>query len=54
MAQGKKRVKEILPERTERDKLTAAEALKCLEEFPKRKEQFIAAVRKRKDRGLSA
>jgi hypothetical protein len=54
MAKGKKRTKKIPPERAERVKLTAAESLKRMEEFPKRKEQFIDAVRKGKDRGISA
>jgi len=38
----------------ERVKLTAAESLKHMLGFSKRKERFIAAVRKGKDRGGSA
>ncbi len=40
--------------RAERVKLTAEESLKRMEEFPKRKESFVAAIRKGKNRGLSA
>ena len=36
------------PGRASRLKLTAKESLKRMEEFPLRKEQFIAAVRKGK------
>jgi hypothetical protein len=54
MAKGKKRVKGLPAERAERAKLTAEESLKRLQEFAKRKEHFIAAVRKGKDRGVSA
>jgi hypothetical protein len=41
-------------ERTERAKLTAEESLKRLQEFAKRKGHFVTAVRKDKDRGVSA
>jgi hypothetical protein len=44
-------VKIVRPERT---KLSREEALKRMREFPKRKGKFIAAVRKGKDRGVSA
>jgi hypothetical protein len=54
MAKGKKRVKNLLTERAEHAKLTAEESLKRLQEFGKRKEHFVAAVRKGKDRGISA
>ena len=40
--------------RPERTKLSAKESLKRLQDFSKRKEQFVAAVRKGKDRGVSA
>lgn len=40
------------PKRPERMKLTAEESLKRMDEFPKRKEQFIASVRKGKNRDL--
>ena len=36
-----------------RRKLTAEESLQRMKEFDKRKEAFIAALRKSKDRGLS-
>jgi hypothetical protein len=54
MAKGKKRVKGLPAEPTERIQLTAEESLKRVQEFAKRKEQFIAAVRKGKDRGVSS
>jgi hypothetical protein len=54
MAKGKKRAKAFPAERAERVKLTAEESLKRLQEFAKRKEQFVAAVRKGKDRSVSA
>ena len=54
MAKGKKRVKGLPPERAERTKLMPEESLKRLQEFPKRKEFFVASVRKGKDRGVSA
>jgi hypothetical protein len=54
MAKGKKRTKDVPAERAERVKLTAEESLKRLQEFAKRKERFVATVRKGKDRGLSA
>ena len=54
MAKGKKRGKGLPAERAERAKLTAAESLKRLQEFGKRKEHFVAAVRKGKDRSVSA
>jgi hypothetical protein len=41
-----------LPQRPERAKLSAKESLKRMEEFPKRKDQFVASIRKGK--GLSA
>ena len=54
MAKGKKRGKTCSTERAERVKLTAEESLKRMQEFAKRKEQFVAAVRKDKDRSVSA
>jgi hypothetical protein len=51
MAKGKKQGKGPSAGRA---KLTAEESLKRLQEFAKRKEQFIASVRKGKDRGVSA
>ena len=54
MAKGKKRSDVLPPVRAGRAKLTAEESLKRLGEFAKRKEHFVAAVRKGKDRGVSA
>lgn len=45
---------ELKIERPKRAKLSREETLKRAEDFPKRKEQFIASVRKGKNRGLSA
>ena len=54
MAQQKKRGNSTPANRAERIKLTAAESLKRLQEFPKRKERFVAAVRKGKNRSVPA
>jgi hypothetical protein len=54
MAKGKKRVRSSPIRPSKRPELTALESLKRLEEFPKRKEHFVATVRKGKDRGVSA
>jgi len=54
MAKRKQRVKSRPAERPERAKVTAEEALKRMADFPKRKEQFIASVRKGKERPLPA
>ena len=40
--------------RPERIKLSREESLKRMREFPKRKGKFIAAIRKGKNRGVSA
>jgi hypothetical protein len=40
--------------RPKRAKLSAEESLKRMQDFPKRKEAFIAAIRKGKNRGLSS
>jgi hypothetical protein len=54
MAKGKKRIKGPPAERADRARLTAEESLKRLQEFSRRKEHFVAAARKGKDRGVSA
>jgi hypothetical protein len=54
MAKGKKQGKGASAKRAERAKLTAEESLKRMQDFSKRKEDFIASVRKGKDRGVSA
>jgi hypothetical protein len=38
----------------DRTKLTAEESLKRVQEFAARKERFVAAIRKGKDRSVSA
>jgi hypothetical protein len=54
MAKGKKQGKTLPAVRPERVKLTADESLRRMQEFVKRKGDFVAAVRKGKGRGLSA
>jgi hypothetical protein len=54
MAKGRKRVRRLPAGRAERTKLAPAESLKRMQEFGKRKERLVAAVRKGKDRGVSA
>jgi hypothetical protein len=54
MAKRKKQGRAAPAQREGRAKLTAEESLKRMQEFAKRKEQFIASVRKGKDRGVSA
>jgi hypothetical protein len=54
MAKKPKPAKSPALERPKRAKLTAEETRKRMREFPLRKEAFIAAIRKGKDRGLSA
>jgi hypothetical protein len=49
MARRLKDIKEIRIERPQRAKLSAKEVIKRMEEFPKRKEKFIATVRKGKN-----
>ncbi len=49
MAKGKKRDKGLLAKRAEPAKLSAEESLKRLQEFAKRREHFIATIRKGKD-----
>lgn len=49
-----KRAKKTEALRQERFPLTATESLKRLREFAKRKEHFIASIRKGKDKGVSA
>jgi hypothetical protein len=49
MAQAPEKIRKIETERPERAKLSAQESLKRMEEFEKRKEKFIATVRKSQD-----
>ncbi len=53
MAKQKKQGEQLPAERPKRAKLTPVESLKRMQEFPKRKEGVVAAVRKGKDRGVS-
>jgi hypothetical protein len=48
------KIKQLKSERPKRVKLSAKESLKRMQEFSKRKEKFIAAVRKGKNRSVSA
>ena len=54
MAKRAQKVSELKIERPRRAKLAPAKSLKRMEAFNRRKEQFVAAVRKGKDRTLSA
>ena len=54
MVKRKKIGKKALRERPTRALLTADESLKRLGEFSKRKERFVAVVRKGKDRSVTA
>jgi hypothetical protein len=49
MAKRLEDIKEIKIERPPRIKLSAKESLKRTQEFDKRREKFIAAIRKSKD-----
>jgi hypothetical protein len=53
MAEGKK-TKNFATEREERKKLSAEESLKRMQKYAKRREPFVATVRKIKDRCVSA
>lgn len=54
MAKRVQKVSELKVERPRRAKLAPAESLKRMGAFNRRKEQFVAAVRKGKDRVVSA
>lgn len=51
MAKTKSKTRKVARTRAQ---LTAEESLKRVQDFAKRKEQFVAAVRKGKNRSLSA
>jgi len=53
MARKRKEIEEWQIERPQRAQLSAEESLKRMQEFDKRKEQFVAAVRKGKNRSVS-
>jgi hypothetical protein len=54
MAKRAEKVSELQIERPPRAKLSAAESLKRMEGFDRRREQFVAAIRKSKNRDLPA
>jgi hypothetical protein len=54
MAKKRDKIDEVKIIRPERVKLSRDESLKRMREFPKRKGKFIAAIRKGKNRGVSA
>ncbi len=49
MAKKTKQNGDLKIERPKRAKLTAQQVLKFMEDFPKRRKAFIAAIRKHKD-----
>jgi len=53
MARKRKEIKEWQIERPERTQLSAEESLKRMQNFAQRKERFVAAVRKGKNRSVS-
>jgi len=54
MAKKPKQAKPVASGRSERVKLSAEESLKRMKAFDARKEAFIAAIRKGKNRSVSA
>lgn len=54
MAKKQQKIVELKIERPERVKLSSAESLKRMQNFAQRKERFIAAIRKGKNRSVSA
>jgi hypothetical protein len=54
MAKRREKIEEVKVIRPERITLTREESLKRMQEFSKRKGKFIAAIRKGKNRGVSA
>ena len=52
MAKKQKKVTELKIERPEREQLSPEESLKRMRDFPDRKEEFVATIRKGKDRGV--
>ena len=54
MAKGTKRTRSRTTGRADRVKLTPEESLKRMQAFDKRKEAFVAAVRKGKNRSVPA
>jgi hypothetical protein len=54
MAKNRAKTEDAKIVRSERVKLSRQESLKRMREFPKRKGRFIAAIRKGKNRSVSA
>ena len=54
MAKKRNQIEDVKIVRPERVKLSREESLKRMREFPKRKGKFIAAIRKGKNRSVSA
>jgi hypothetical protein len=54
MAKAKKPTKSVVTQRASAAKLTAEQSLKRMRTFAERKEQFVGAVRKGKDRSIPA
>jgi hypothetical protein len=54
MAKKRDKIEDISILPPERVKLSREESLKRMREFPKRRGKFIAAIRKGKNRGISA
>ena len=54
MAKKRQKISELTIERPERAKLSPQESLKRMQNFPQRKESFVAAIREGKKRSLPA
>jgi hypothetical protein len=54
MAKKPRKIVELKIERPERVKLAPQESLKRMQNFPQRKERFVAAIREGKSRSISA
>ena len=51
MAKKRDKIEDVKTARSQRVKLSREESLEGMREFPKRKENFVANIRKGKDRG---
>lgn len=54
MIKKRQKIIELTIERPERAKLSPQEALKRMQNFPQRKEHFVAVIRKGKNRSVPA
>jgi hypothetical protein len=54
MTKKRQKIVELKIERPERAKLSPTESLKCMQNFPQRKERIVATVREGKNRSVSA